>query len=182
MIWSTSWLSYQRKWRIHRSISYILLTARVHSGETQESWSMQGCINFLMSYSPQASFPRARLKNSGFCDVCTTDVIYGPGMSLFLCPSWTHTAWLMVDIAAALLLERIWTDWFSPNEHRRRAVTLSIFMSSISQRRWQNCAPSPGLGFFCDCHGRVARCKLTTGRVVMAIDLGVNKNSYTLAV
>jgi hypothetical protein len=66
MIWSTSWQSYQRKWRIHHSISYILLTAWVHSGETQESWSMQGCINFLMSYSPQASFPRARLKIPDF--------------------------------------------------------------------------------------------------------------------
>ena len=38
----------------------LLLTARVHPGETQASWSMQGCIDFLTSDSPQATLLRER--------------------------------------------------------------------------------------------------------------------------
>ncbi len=40
--------------------SYVILTARVHPGESNASWVMKGIIDYLLSDEPNARFLRDR--------------------------------------------------------------------------------------------------------------------------
>ena len=56
----------------------MVLTARVHPGETNSSWMMKGLLDYLTSSAPDAKVLLLSINV-----VCCTEVIYQTGKNVF---------------------------------------------------------------------------------------------------
>ncbi|EKX38029.1 hypothetical protein GUITHDRAFT_89476 [Guillardia theta CCMP2712] len=186
----------------------IFLTARVHPGETQASWAMQGCIEFLTSNSPEALFLRQKynffvvpmLNPDGVinghyrCSLAGQDlnrIWQNPDFTRHPC-IW-HTKNLMKNLLSKKLI--FFCD-FHGHSTKKNAFMYgcdpnACFPGKVPVHQWKN--PNSPCNFpmimneistafsFQDCDFRMHKSKLTTGRVVVYREFGITQ-SYTFEV
>ena len=184
----------------------ILLSARVHPGETQGSWAIQSCLEFLTS-----SLPEAKLLRSHY--------------TLYVIPMLNPDGVINGHYRCSLSgndLNRVWANpdkikhpciWHTRNlvqilssqglrffcDFHGHSVKKNAFMYGCSSLSNSACKPSstkaipptamfpllleeisPAFSFF-DCNFRVHKSKMNTGRVVVNREFGV-LNSYTIEI
>jgi hypothetical protein len=104
----------------------ILLSARVHPGETQASWAIQSCIDFLTS-----SLPEARLLRSRY--------------TIFVVPMLNPDGVINGHYRSSMSgkdLNRVWS-----NPHKRKHPCIWYLKNLVRE------LSSRSLTFFCDFHG-----------------------------
>ena len=184
----------------------ILLSARVHPGETQASWAIQSCIEFLTS-----SLPEARLLRSRFI-IYVVPMLNPDGVvnGHYRCSMSGHDLnrvwanpdkgrhpciWHIRDLVRELSTQGL--SFFC--DFHGHSVKKNAFMYGCSAPGNQTYKPTstkaipPAAMFpllledisqaFCfhDCNFRVQRSKMNTGRVVVNREFGVS-NSYTIEI
>jgi hypothetical protein len=104
----------------------ILLSARVHPGETQGSWAIQSCIEFLTSSLPEAKFLRSRF-------------------TIYVIPMLNPDGVINGHYRCSMSGQDLNRVWANPDKNKNPCIwhTRDLVRTLSSQ----------GLAFFCDFHG-----------------------------
>ena len=184
----------------------ILLSARVHPGETQASWAIQSCIEFLTSSLPEAKLLRSRF-NIYVVPMLNPDGVINGHYRCSMSGQDLNRVWANPDKARhpciwhtrdlVRILASQGLSFFC--DFHGHSVKKNAFMYGCSAPGNQSYKPastkaippaamfpllldeiSPAFSFY-DCNFRVQRSKMTSGRVVVNREFGVS-NSYTIEI
>ncbi|XP_078398375.1 cytosolic carboxypeptidase 2-like [Cetorhinus maximus] len=182
----------------------VVLTARVHPGETQSSWMMKGILDFLISEEPTAKELRQRcifkiipmLNPDGVivgnyrCSLSARDLnrnYQHPKQELF--PTVWHTKKMVEELQKdhyILLYGDLHGHSRKPNAFmygcsQTASTCPSEILNYLRERifPWLISQRDPERFDWNSCKFHIHKCKESTGRVVMYRQLGLN-NSFTL--